>query len=205
MHPLAFVSADWQKALPILAIIGIIAWVALFLPDPTSERALFAGLLVIYMLHQTEEHLWPGGFRQFTNAHVFQSGRDDWPVTEGGVALVNIGFVWLPVALAALLPGPLRWVGLGWIGLTLVNAVTHIVTSIRFRIYNPGVVTSVLLFIPYTVWALSLLAMRGALSGTQITLVIVLGIVLHIPVAALFVVPYLRWREAHKADTLTAR
>jgi putative effector of murein hydrolase LrgA (UPF0299 family) len=62
----------------------------------------------------------------------------------------------------------------------------------------------VLLFIPYTVWVLSILALRGALNGTQITLVIILGIVLHVPVAALFVVPYLRWREARKADTIAA-
>ncbi len=82
-----------------------VLWLILFRSDPTSERALFAALLVIYMLHQTEEHLWPGGFRQFANAHVFKSGNDDWPVDEGGVALVNIGYVWLPVGLAALFPG----------------------------------------------------------------------------------------------------
>ncbi|MGD9923135.1 MAG: HXXEE domain-containing protein, partial [Pseudorhodoplanes sp.] len=177
---------------------------ALFLADPVSERALFAGLLVIYMVHQTEEHLWPGGFRQFTNDHIFHSGRADWPVTEGGVALVNIGFVWLPVALAALFPGPLRWVGLAWIGLTLVNAVIHIATSIRFRIYNPGLATSVLLFLPYSIGVLALFASRGTLSGTQITLVILLGIILHLPVAALFVVPYLRARAARKTDTVAA-
>ena len=74
------------------------------------------------MIHQIEEHLWPGGFRQFANAHVFKSGDDDWPVSEGGVALVNVGYVWLPILLAALFPGPLRWLGLGWVGLTLINA-----------------------------------------------------------------------------------
>lgn len=205
MHPLALVSADWQKALPILAVICLIAWIALFLPDPTSERAIFAGLMIIYMLHQTEEHLWPGGFRQFANARVFHSGRDDWPVSTGGVALVNIGFVWLPIALAALFPGALRWIGLGWIGLTLVNAITHIITSIRFRIYNPGLATSVLLFLPYTIGALALLNARGALTGTEITLIVFLGVLLHIPVAALFVVPYLRARDAHKAEGVAAQ
>jgi hypothetical protein len=205
MHPLALVSADWQKSLPLLAIVGIVAWFALFLSDPTSERALFTALLVIYMLHQTEEHLWPGGFRQFANAQMFHSGRDNWPVSEAGVALVNIGFVWAPLALAALFPGPLRWVGLGWIGLTLVNAVTHIAASIRFRSYNPGVVTSVILFLPFTIWALALLKSRGALTGADIALLIVAGVLLHVPVAALFVIPYLRAKEARKADQLAAR
>ena len=195
MHPLSFVSANWQKWLPPLALIGAVLWFVLFRNEPTSEQALFAALLVIYMLHQTEEHLWPGGFRQFANAHVFKSGNDDWPVDKGGVALVNIGFVWLPVALAALFPGPLRWLGLAWIGLTLINALTHIVAAVRFRIYNPGLVTSILLFLPFTIWMLAREVSAGGLSGLQVVLILVLGVVLHIPVAALFVVPFRRARD----------
>ena len=141
MHPLSFISANWQKALPALSAIGVAAWIALFRHDPLSERALFAALLVIYFLHQIEEHLWPGGFRQFADAHIFHSGNDDWPVNMGGVALVNVGFVWLPMALAIAFPEALRWVGLGWIGLTLINALTHIAPAIKLRMYNPGLVT----------------------------------------------------------------
>jgi hypothetical protein len=192
MQPLRLVSADWQKALPILTVIGIVAWVMLFRQARTSEQALFAALLIVYMLHQIEEHLWPGGFRQFANAHVFKSGNDDWPVTEGGVAFVNIGLVWLPVALAALFPGSLRWVGLAWVGVTLINAVTHIVTAIRFRGYNPGLVTSIVLFLPFTIWMLAHEVSVGLLTGWQVAGILVAGVLLHIPVAAIFVVPYKR-------------
>ncbi len=190
-----FIAANWQRALPALAVIGIVGWVALFRNDPASEQAMFAALLVIYMLHQIEEHLWPGGFRQFTNAHVFESGRDDWPVDAGGVALVNIGYVWLPVAAAALFPQPLRWLGLAWIALTLINAVIHVVTSIRFRCYNPGLVTSIVLFLPFTIWALAHEVARGLLSGAETGILVLLGVLLHVPVAALFVVPYLKKRS----------
>ena len=190
-----FIAANWQKALPALAIIGLGGWVALFRNDPASEQAMFAALLVIYMLHQIEEHLWPGGFRQFTNAHVFESGRDDWPVDAGGVALVNIGYVWLPVAAAALYPHALHWLGLAWIALTLINAVIHVVTSIRFRCYNPGLVTSIVLFLPFTIWVLTQEVSRGLLSGAEIALLVLLGVLLHLPVAALFVVPYLKRRS----------
>jgi uncharacterized protein with HXXEE motif len=190
-----FIAANWQRALPALAAIGIVGWLALFRNDPASEQAMFAALLVIYMLHQIEEHLWPGGFRQFTNAHVFESGRDDWPVDAGGVALVNIGYVWLPVAAAAVFPQPLRWLGLAWIALTLINAVIHVVTSIRFRCYNPGLVTSIVLFLPFTVWASAQEISRGMLSGTETGILVLLGVLLHVPVAALFVVPYLKKRS----------
>ena len=191
---LSLIDNQWQKALPALAVIGAIAWFVLFRADPASERAMFFALLVLYMAHQIEEHLWPGGFRQFTNAHVFKSGNDDWPVDRAGVALVNIGYVWVPAAAAALWPATLRWVGLAWIGLTFVNAVIHVVTTIRFRVYNPGLVTSIVLFLPFTIWVLMQEQARGLLSGGDIGLVLLLGVVLHIPVAALFVIPFSRKR-----------
>jgi Protein of unknown function with HXXEE motif len=191
-----FISANWQKALPALSIVGLAVWVALFRHDPTTEQAMFAALLVVYMLHQIEEHLWPGGFRQFTNAHVFESGSDDWPVDAGGVALVNIGYVWLPIAVAVIFPQTLRWLGLAWIAFTLVNAIIHIATSIRCRGYNPGVVTSIVLFLPFTIWVLAHEASRGLLSTAEIGLLVLLGVLLHAPVAALFAIPYLRKRSS---------
>jgi hypothetical protein len=190
------IAANWQKALPFLSALGMVVWIALFRDDQLSERALFMGLLVIYMLHQIEEHLWPCGLRQFANAHVFKSGKDNWPVDIGGVAFINIGFVWLPVGLAGLYPAALRWVGLLWIGLTLINAITHIVSTIRLRIYNPGLVTSIVLFLPFTIFALALEARSGALSTGEVGLILLGGILLHIPVAALFAVPFLRRRSA---------
>jgi hypothetical protein len=192
MHPLSLVSADWQKAHPVLIVIGLLVWLMLFRTTPASEQALFAALLIIYMIHQIEEHLWPGGFRQFANARVFKSGNDDWPVTEGGVALVNIGYVWLPILLAALFPGPLRWLGLGWVGLTLINGISHIATSVRFKVYNPGLVTSIVLFLPFTIWMLAREVSAGMLTGWQVVGLLVAGVVLHLPVAALFVIPYRR-------------
>ena len=199
MPVLSIIAARWQQALPALAVIGLIAWIVLFRHTPLSERALFAALLVLYMLHQTEEHLWPGGFRQFTNAHVFHSGNDDWPVDIPGVALINIGYVWLPVGLAALFPDALRWLGLAWVGLTLINGIIHIVTTIRLRIYNPGLITGIVLFLPFTIFVLTLEVLRGALTAGEVAAIVLGGIVLHIPVAALFVVPYLRKRRAAAA------
>lgn len=192
MHPLNLVSADWQKALPVLIAVGLVVWLILFRHAPTSEQALFAALLIIYMIHQIEEHLWPGGFRQFANARVFKSGDDDWPVSEGGVALVNVGYVWLPILLAALFPGPLRWLGLAFVGMTLVNALTHIVATIRLRAYNPGLITSIVLFLPFTIWVLAREVSAGLLTGWQVAGLLVVGVLLHIPVAALFVIPYRR-------------
>ncbi|MGA8653133.1 MAG: HXXEE domain-containing protein [Xanthobacteraceae bacterium] len=200
MSILSRFAANWQRFLPALSAIGIAAWIALFRNDPTSERALFAALLVIYFIHQIEEHLWPGGFRQFADAHMFHSGNDNWPVNIDGVALVNTAFVWLPIALAAFFPQTLRWVGLAWVGLTLINGIIHIVTTIRLRIYNPGLVTSIVLFLPFTIYVLVLEVERGALSGADVGLIALYGVLLHLPVAALFAVPFLL-RRRHLASS----
>ncbi len=191
----AFIAVNWQKALPALVVIGLGGWVALFRHDPASDQALFAVLLVIYMTHQIEEHLWPGGFRQFTNTYVFESNRNDWPVNVSGVALVNIGYVWLPVAAAALFPHTLRWLGLSWIALTLINAVIHVVTTVRFRRYNPGLATSIVLFLPFTAWVLAHEVTHDLLSGSEVGILGLLGALLHLPVAALFVGAYLKNRS----------
>jgi hypothetical protein len=52
------------------------------------------------------------------------------------------------------------------------------------------------LLLPFTIFALALEAARGALSGAEIGLIALAGIVLHVPVAALFVVPFVRRRSA---------
>jgi Protein of unknown function with HXXEE motif len=188
-------AANWQNFLPPLAAIGIVAWIVLFRGAETSDRALFAALLVIYFLHQIEEHLWPGGFRQFTDAHVFHSGNDNWPVNIDGLALVNTAFVWLPIGLAAIFPHTLRWLGLAWVGLTLINGIIHIVTTVRLRLYNPGLVTSIVLFLPFTICMLALGVERGTLTGREIGLILLYGVLLHLPVAGLFVTPFLLQRR----------
>ena len=41
MPLIQFVAYNWQKALPVLAVLGAAAWLAAFAGDPTSERAIF--------------------------------------------------------------------------------------------------------------------------------------------------------------------
>jgi hypothetical protein len=63
------------------------------------------------------------------------------------------------------------------------------------RSYNPGLATSIVLFLPFTTFVLASEARGGALSGGEIGLLLLGGFVLHIPVAALFVVPFWRRRK----------
>lgn len=188
------IARHWQHALPgLLVALGVCALV-LHWTDLAEPRVAFGLTLLAYLAHQIEEHLWPGGFRTFANTVMFRTGEDEFPVSRGGVAFVNITFVWLPLGLATLYPATLFALGMAFVGLTFINALTHIGATARVRRYNPGLVTSLVLFLPLTSLIFAAGLGAGTLSSGTLALSLVAGVLLHVPVMALFVVPFLRRR-----------
>lgn len=108
-------------------------------------------LLPVYMVHQLEEH-HDDRFRSWVNEVMF-GGRD--VLTTPAVVLINVVGVWA-VDLAVVYLAAFVGLGLGLIAvyLTLVNGVIHIAAAVAKRAYNPGLVTSVVLFLPVGLWAL---------------------------------------------------
>lgn len=104
-----------------------------------------------YMIHQVEEHAGDR-FRAFVNQRLF-AGRE--ALTTLGVLWVNVGAVW-GIDLAALYVA--RAAGPGWAlaapYLMIVNAISHIAAAARFGDYNPGLVTSFVIFLPLGLTAL---------------------------------------------------
>lgn len=107
--------------------------------------------LPLYMIHQFEEH-HHDRFRTFVN-EVIAGGRD--VLTPGTLFVINSVGVWGVDLLSLYLA---RYAGLAFgllaVYLTLVNAVIHIGVAIGMRRYNPGLWTSVALFLPFGAWAL---------------------------------------------------
>jgi hypothetical protein len=197
---MGWAARRWQHWLPALLPAATAWWLIGRGGDLGSTAGLFALHLPVYLAHQWEEHLWPGGcFRQFVNRFVFRSGEEDFPASRGGVAVVNIGLVWLPIGLAAAFPTALRWVGLAWVGTSLVNALTHLAAALRLRRYNPGLVTALALLLPFSVWFFATRLASGELTAREVAWAIALGVALHVPVAALFVVPWLRPGKTERA------
>jgi Na+-transporting NADH:ubiquinone oxidoreductase subunit NqrE len=71
------------------------------------------------------------------------------------VVVINVPLVWGVDLVATYLA---RFVDLGFgliaVYLTVVNALVHILAAVRFREYNPGLATAVVLFLPLGIWAL---------------------------------------------------
>jgi len=100
----------------------------------------------VYMIHQVEEHTGDR-FRTYVNSKVFGGVE---ALTVGDVLWINLPGVW-GVNLAALYAALFAGAGYGLAApyLILVNGIAHLGMALRFRSYNPGLATGLLLFIPF--------------------------------------------------------
>jgi hypothetical protein len=119
--------------------------------------------LPIYMLHQYEEHAGDR-FRKWVN-DMIGSGRD--VLTPIATFWINSLLVWL-LDFVALYLACFVSLSLGLIAiyLPMLNAFGHIVPAIIKRQYNPGLVTSILIFLPIGVLCTCLVS-RAADSHLQ--------------------------------------
>ena len=134
-----FMAATLLAILPLVQAAYALPLVLIFLHSPG------------YMLHQVEEHTGDR-FRTFVNQRVF-GGQNALSVEA--VLVINIPVVW-GLNLTALYAAWLWGAGFGLVApyAMLVNGLTHIAAALRLRCYNPGLGTSVLLFLPLSLWTL---------------------------------------------------
>lgn len=130
---------------------GFLAGILLLILLPELARtwspALFAVFLQlpVYMLHQYEEHD-DDRFRLFVNRTI-GGGLD--VLSPGAVFVINVPGVWGVIAASFLLSANVSpGYGLIAVYLTLVNALVHVAAALATRLYNPGLVSALLLFVP---------------------------------------------------------
>jgi hypothetical protein len=105
-----------------------------------------------YMIHQVEEHQGDR-FQRFVNYQIF-GGLDVLRLVD--ILIINLPIVW-GVNLCALYAALAWGAGYGLVApyAMLVNAIIHLGASARFRSYNPGLITSAIIFMPLsiaTIW-----------------------------------------------------
>ena len=101
--------------------------------------------LPVYMFHQYEEHAH-GRFRDFINQMI---GGGKLILSDTAIFWINILLVW--VLDLSILYIAVYWnssLGLIAAYLTLFNGLTHIIVALVQRRYNPGLWTSIVLFLP---------------------------------------------------------
>ncbi|MEM6265247.1 MAG: HXXEE domain-containing protein [Bacteroidota bacterium] len=161
-----FLVEHWMKigtyAIPFL-LIG-----AFTLSPNRNLKALFQDtrfwgilMLIAYILHQFEEH-WIDllgnyyAFYQFNNAFILGNlGHPDSavkPLSPEAIYVINTSLVWL-VGLLGIWRSPKHlFPTIAMASIIIVNGVVHILASLVKFQYNPGVLTSVVVFVPIYVW-----------------------------------------------------
>lgn len=139
----------------------------------TAGQTLVFLSLPLYMLHQYEEHD-DDRFRRFVNTHV-ADGRN--ALTVSAVFWINILGVWGVLTAVIWLT---HRVDAGWGAiaayLVLVNAILHVLQGFALRLYNPGLATAVVLFLPFGIWTLAAIWSQVTVAQHVIALALVLAL-----------------------------
>lgn len=136
------------------------------------------------VLHITEEFIFPGGFLEWGRKALtkFKKLKMAESVDSGMAILVNALFVLFCIMnIVYYRQGSFMFYTLT--GLILFNAILHIGSSIAFRRYAPGLITSVVLYIPVSI----LILINIETINERIIFALIAGALLHvIPLLVVF-------------------
>ncbi|MCR4342100.1 MAG: HXXEE domain-containing protein [Gemmatimonadaceae bacterium] len=142
--------------------------------SPLPSRP-FHGLLLaaplIFVAHVVEE---APGFVTWVNAHIDRDITQEmfWTVnlTGLGITLLVVLFEWASRSKVSAI------VALAWLGFVMVgNAVLHTTGALIDRAYAPGVITALLLYVPFSAWVIASAVRTRRVSAFAATIAVVLG------------------------------
>ena len=182
----------WPKA-------GFIAAIFLFVLLFFNSKAAIGSFewlywlsLPLYMVHQFEEYVYPGGFKEDLNKILTRGEGNQEILTDKIGLVVNIGFIWILTPVLIILDTFSIIFPIILMTLVAFNGFVHVIASIRFRRYNPGLIVSLLANIPLGLYVLIGLGLNAIASSTELFVGILIGVILY---AALFVFLGIRARR----------
>lgn len=138
-----------------------------------------------YLVHQFEEHGIDAqgqayAFRAMLCAAVGFADANACPVPVSFITAVNVALVWVAGPISALLAA--RWpvIGLSFFATPATNLFAHLVPAALSGIYNPGLLTALVLFLPLSLIAFAAAVTRYHLGIRSIIATLVAGIILHV-------------------------
>jgi ABC-type sugar transport system permease subunit len=163
-------------------ILSIALGTALFITQPAGMTLLLWLSLGSLFLHQVEEWRFPGYFPGMANAVMFKSDMPDrYPLNANSGMLINVVLGWSGYLLAALFWKQAIWLAIATILVSVGNIFAHtIIFNIKGKtFYNPGLLTSWLLFVPIVYFFFRLVISEELASPLNWIIGIGLGIALN--------------------------
>ncbi len=142
-------------------------------------------LLPVYMIHQFEEHYIDlkgekYAFQKYFCNFLGYTNIDECPGDKEFIFSVNVPGLYTAGILAGLLNNIKPIVAGGFAAVILINAIAHILTSIKQKKYNPGILTSLVLFIPVSLYYFYEMKKQNKLSNADIGISLFIGILYHL-------------------------
>lgn len=166
--------------LAIVLVIGLA--VGLFVMQPAGMTLLLWLSLGSLFLHQVEEWRYPGYFPGMANKTMFSSDMPDrYPLNANSGMLINVVLGWGGYLMAALFWRQAIWLAIATILVSIGNIFAHtLVFNIKGKtFYNPGLITSWLLFAPIVYFFFDLVISQNLASSFDWFVGIALGLILN--------------------------
>jgi len=134
-------------------------------------------ILAAAIIHIIEEFFYPGGFIDFARKNIVKNNRRIMAEAIDSNMAVIVNALFLLLCLVnVLISGTGTLLHYSLVGLILFNSLFHIAGSIIIRKYSPGLITSVLIYIPLAVYIIS----NSNKSGDEMLIAMVIGILLNL-------------------------
>jgi hypothetical protein len=159
-----WLKKDWAK---VGVILSIYLFVMLFVFVRQYDFVVFVLLLQtpLYMLHQTEEYIFPGGFGKFFNTKIFNLETEDEPLDENFIFYVNVIIIWIVLPVCGLLSTLNYNFGLWLPYFSFFAGVAHVALALKAKkLYNPGLMVSLFINIPVGLWSIRYLLGQGLIE-----------------------------------------
>jgi hypothetical protein len=150
--------------------------------DISELRLLLSISLITLFIHQFEEYQLPGYFPRMVNTAMFRFNQPDrFPLNTDIALLINAGLCWILYMLAIILGQHAVWLATATIVISAGNVIAH---TILFNIkgktfYNPGLLSSLVLFLTMTVYYFIFLSRHDPLRPATLTIGILLGLLVN--------------------------
>ena len=160
----AWFKDNWEKTGLVVGFFLTIYAVVIVLPRSTLLFALMLSF-PLYVLHEADEYIFPGGFAQFLNKNIYKTDPEHGMLDTNAEFLINM-VVWFFVPLSSLQAfsdlTQAAWMPYFYI----LQAVIHLILGIAGkRFFNPGMLTAWLLHVPWGIWTIWLLVRAGVISN----------------------------------------
>jgi len=174
-----FIRQHWFDAGFILSF-PVAAFILLHQLEPL-DKLLWLSLISLF-LHQFEEYRYPGYFPGMLNSVLFKSAQPDrYPLNTHSALVVNVAVGWLFYFLAAWFGAAAIWLGIATLLVSTGNIFAHtLLFNLKGKtLYNPGMFTSIALFLPIVACFLQMVISNGQASSLDWITGIALGAILN--------------------------